>query len=178
MSIAVIIPIAFAGLTLIGGLVGFFAERSRHTDDSATQTWRDITHRNGVSEISPWHSPKSSFNDPGLVRVYPRTQQPANTTQAPDPGVRPERPAPVPNENPAVEALLADSELPELPELPIELADEATETERKIVSRLIEEGRSQSASILSVWGIKSGGSAKYKLARERFQQYQSEVSNV
>ncbi len=168
MPLTLIILTGFTTLSIVGAAVGFLSHRHTSQQASAAKTWRDITHRGGVTAVSPWHSSASRYNAPGLVQVYPRSQQPTS-----NPNVQPERPAPVSIEKLADESVSATSETEELP---LEVADEPNETEKEAVLKRLETGLSQSAIILAVWGAKSGGSAKYKAARERFQHYQSEVA--
>ena len=181
MTLLFIVGSGITLVALVGGAVGALSEQRESRQSAAARTWRDITLRNGVTAESPWHKRESSFNAPGLVRVYPHSQRPHIPeselihTHTPQPSVQTARPAPVSIENPVIETDSADSAAPKLP---IELADEANETERAAVLRLHAEGKSQTAVILEAWAIKSGGSKKYKLARERYQQYLSESVNV
>ena len=187
MSVLLVISTAFASMTLLGGIVGFFSHRETTRQSQAAQTWRTITHRGGVAARSPWHPPESDYNAPGLVRVYPQSQKPSTPasaatpaptpalptpTPAPDASAQPERPAPVSIVNPDDGSV---STVSASPELPMKLADEPTETEKEAVMNQLRKGSSQSKVILTVWGVKSGGSKKYKAARDRFQHYRQEA---
>jgi hypothetical protein len=149
--------------------VGLLSSSRTQADDDAALTWRAITHRNAITEPIPFASSVSRVNAPGLVQVYPRSQQPT-----PEPAPTP-RPAPVSMEKPAVASVSRTSAAPELP---LELADEANDEEREVVLRLWESGRSMTAIILSVWGIKSGGSQRYDQARTRYKFYLAEARSA
>jgi hypothetical protein len=147
--------------------VGLLSSSRTRADDDAASTWRAIVHRNAISEPIPFAQSVARVNAPGLVQVYPRSQPPTPTEPAPT-----ALPAPVSLGNPPVASVSPTSAAPQLP---IELADEATDEEREIVLRLWEKGRSMSAIILSVWGIKSGGSQRYAQARARYKFYLAEA---
>ena len=151
--------------------------RSLHPDPSrlahspqadlwASGVWRDVSLRNGVTEPSPFHSTQSSFNAPGLVQVYPRSQ------------VRPAPPHP-PSASPEPTSTVVvpvDDPSEELPCAPMELSDPPHEAECARVRRLYQQGMSQTKIISEVWGLSKGGSKKYYEARRRFRAHVADIA--
>ena len=174
---------AIFGVSFVAGLLS--SQRSR-SDNEAARTWRNITHRNGVTAPIPFASTSAPVNAPGLVRVYPKSQQPepikerelvaatCSPVHTPGPQVQPACPAPVSASNPADGMDSSDSAALKLP---MEIAEAASDEEREAVMKLHREGRPMTAVILTVWGAKSGGSKKYKAARDRYMFYIAEVEN-
>ncbi|MEL7354064.1 MAG: hypothetical protein AAFN38_21760 [Cyanobacteria bacterium J06560_5] len=150
-------------------LIGFLQDQSAAEDQDAADTFRRIVHRNGVTEVSPWSAAHAPINAPGLVLVQPHTQRPP----MPPPPVQPARPTGPSVAKPDDSPLLVASELPKLP---IELADEPTESEAEIIVAWWEDGFSMTKTIKSVWGISSGGGKRYATARARYKHYLSQVS--
>lgn len=182
LTLSFVIYSVLASIFGVSLVVGLCSGSRTRTDQEAADTWRNIVHRNGVTEPIPFAQSSASVNAPGLVRVYPNTQQPkaapkplSLATSAPTPGpqVQPVRPAPVSvMERPDKTVSSASAAV----KLPMKLADAPCEEERETVLKLHGEGKPMTAVILSVWGAKSGGSKKYKAARERYQFYLAEVN--
>ncbi|MEM9948869.1 MAG: hypothetical protein AAF810_22790 [Cyanobacteria bacterium P01_D01_bin.36] len=171
MTLSIVIYSALAsifGVSLVVGLCSGNRDRKEH--DAAT-TWRNIEHRNGVTAPIPFAAPSAPVNAPGLVRVYPKTQQPDKQqlslvgvpASTPSPQVQPQRPAPVSVMERPDEAVSSASAGVQLP---MKLAEAASDEEREAVLKLHGEGKSMTAVIFAVWGAKSGGSKKYAYSRD------------
>lgn len=163
----------FSSIVTLFGLsfsIGLLSSSRTRADDDAASTWRAIVHRNAITEPIPFATSVARVNAPGLVQVYPRSQQPTPTEPAPT-----ALPAPVSMGKPTVASV---SHTSAALQLPLELADEANDEEREVVLRLWESGRSMTAIILSVWGIKSGGSQRYAEARTRYKFYLAEARSA
>lgn len=172
-----------------GALASASLERRRQSaNKEASQLWRDIQLRNGVTEVSPWHSTDASINRPGMVQVHPRTQRPHTDAHLPSAG--PPFTSDLATEPPEKQGSSDSATLnetvetvPELPMEPLELTDPPAAGEQARVLRLHRQGLTQNTVIKQVWGASAGGSKKYIEARRRYLDYiaqsanQSEVSH-
>lgn len=181
LTLLILVPTTLAGVFLVSFSVGLLSSSHTTREKDASDTWRAIVHRNAISEPIPFASSVARVNAPGLVQVYSQRNQQMNLPicpQHPEPEptptapIQPALPAPVSIKGPVDASVSAISAARKLP---MELADEPNDEERDIVMRLWERGRAMTAIILSVWGIKSGGSARYAAARARYQYYISEA---
>lgn len=177
LSIAVIVAGSLSLVALAGGIAGAVGNRRQQRSKWASQTWRDVTLRNGVTALSPFHSRSSSFNAPGMVRTYPRSQAPtqAASVSASVSNARPPAASVVPS---AVSTVVHTSTTPEteLPHEPLELSDPPHEAEGARCRRLYRQGMSQTKVIADVWGVPKGGSKKYYEARRRFRAHVAEIA--
>ncbi|MEL6553588.1 MAG: hypothetical protein AAFQ63_09035 [Cyanobacteria bacterium J06621_11] len=166
--LTVLITCILGSISGISFLIGWFSDQQDAAEQDAADTFRQITHRNGVTAPSPWSSPTAPVNAPGLIRTYPHSQRPP-VTHSP---VQPARPA-----LPSIEKPVEPSVSPasELPALPLEFSDEPNETEAAVIKALLDDGSSMTRIIKVAWGISSGGSKRYANARARYQHYLSEV---
>lgn len=178
-SLAAVVGGSLCVVAVAGGVAGLCEHSRQKRRRWATQTWRDVTLRNGVTAPSPFHTPHSSFNAPGLVEVFPKSKR----TSVPMPVPTPEQ---VPTERPREPSALLEvcnppvtngfNQEEELPYEPFELTDPPHQAERARVRRLYQSGMSQTKTIKAVWGLSKGGSKKYYEARRRFRLYVSDVA--
>jgi len=158
------------GLLLVavgGGVAGLYEHDRQKRSKWAAQTWRDVTLRNGVTGKSPFHSDDDSFNAPGMVQVYPRSQ------------VRSASPFPSSDSTAVVERTRVtpvEELTEELPCAPMELSDPPHEAERARVRRLHQQGLSQTKLIKEVWGLSKGGSKRYYEARRRYRNHIADIA--
>lgn len=166
LSIAAVVGGSLLLVAVVGGAADICEHNDRRRRNWASQAWRDVTLRNGVAGVSPFHSPTSSFNAPGLVRVYPRSQ------------VRPAPPQRASDSPSAVRPVVrpGDELADELPCAPMELSDPPHEAERARVRRLYQQGLSQTRVIKEVWGLSKGGSKRYYEARDRFRSHVADIA--
>ena len=148
--------------------IGAALDRKERRQKEAERTWSDIVLRNGVSARIPWHEPASGVNVPALVEVNPRSKQA-------DPPIHPWEVSVMPEEVDSTSVPGVGPLVNEPPSPVLELAEELTSEERARVTRLFAGGMGKHATILEVWGIKKGGSKKFKQASERYEQIKSEV---
>jgi hypothetical protein len=178
-SIAALVAGSLATTAIIGVAVGWSTHNSQQRSKWAAQTWRDVTLRNGVTERSPFHTPTSSFNAPGMVEVFPRSHTPTppihpwESAQVPG-----ERPQPTSDsystDNPTVHP--GESPEDELPSTPLALSDPPDPAERARCRRLYQQGLSQTKLIKQVWGLSKGGGTKYSEARRRFREHVQDIA--
>lgn len=179
LSIAAIVAGSLSLMAFIGGAVGYVAHNKQERSRWAAGVWRDVTLRNGVTERSPFHTSDSSFNAPGLVQVFPRSQRPAppipapTGRQVPDACPRPTSVMPMSSTNPVANSS-APTEEPD--DTPLELSNPPHPTERDRVRRLYQNDVSQTKIIKTVWGISKGGGVKYSEARRRFRQHVRDIA--
>lgn len=178
LSIAFVVGGGLCAVAAVGAAVGAAGSYRGERERWASQAWRDVTVRGGVSEYSPFHAPESSFNAPGMVEVFPRSHRHNQVSQSAAAVVSSERPpvasvTSIPSAT-AVEPLLAPDD--ELPSTPLELSDPPHEAERARCRRLYSEGMSQTRVINAVWGIPKGGSKKYHEARRRFREHIADIA--
>ena len=179
LSIAAVVGGSLCLCALAGGIAGLSEHERRKRQGWASETWRNVKLRNGVEAPSPFHSPTSAINAPGLVRVYPRSQQPkqappplsaepVSATRPPMPSAELEVPAPLVSNGDELEEELSIE--------PFELSDPPHEAERARVRRLYQRGMSQTKIIGEVWGLSKGGSKKYYEARRRFRSHVADIA--
>jgi hypothetical protein len=179
LSIAATVVVSLLALSAGGTVAGLLEHNRQERQRWAAQTWRDVTLRNGVTARSPFHSDKSSFNAPGLVRAYPRSQRPAPPVSVPtDEQVHSARQR-LPSAlhevcNNPVRTELTPFE--ELPELPIELLNPPHPYEGELCRQSYLKGDSQTKLIKAVWGISKGGGYKYTEARRRFRAHVADIA--
>lgn len=179
LSIAATVVVSLLALSAGGAVAGLLEHNRQERQRWASQTWRDVTLRNGVTARSPFHSDKSSFNAPGLVQVYPRSQhhdlpvpvpadeQVDNARHRPPSALREVCNNPVRTELTPFE---------ELPELPIELLNPPHIYEGELCRQSYLKGDSQTKTISAVWGISKGGGYKYSEARRRFREHVVDIA--
>lgn len=184
LSIAGIVAGSLLVVAAAGGVAGLLGQREQERRRWAAGVWRDLTLRNGVTERSPFHAYESSFNAPGMVRVYPRSQRPecesvsVGASVPVDVSVRPAG-LPAPSASPEVcnnPVRTGFTPFEELPELPIELSSPPHEAERVLCRELYQEGMSQTKLISTLWGISKGGGYRYSEARRRFRQHVADIA--
>ena len=177
LSIAAIVGGGLLSVAVVGCVAGALANQQTDSKRWASGVWRDVTLRNGVSERSPFHSPVSSFNAPGMVEVFPLSRHasaPASASAPVSAGeqVRSRRPL-APSANIEVcNTPVGNGFAPvsELPKLPLELSNPPHGAEVEICRHLYQKGYSQTKLIAEVWGISKGGGPKYTEARRRFRK--------
>ena len=180
LSLAALVAGSLLSVFTFGGVAGLLAHNRQARKRWASQTWRDLTLRNGVAARSPFHSDTSTFNAPGLVRVYPRSHTPTPHADTPtDEQVHTARPLPtsaLPTQSPQQVPTVA-APMPELPSEPLALSDPADPAERARCRRLYQQGLSQTKVIKGVWGISKGGGYKYNEARRRFRVHVRDIAS-
>lgn len=177
LSIAAIVAGSLSLVALAGGIAGAADSKRRQRGVWASQTWRDVTLRNGVTEVSPFHSRSSSFNAPGMIRTYPRSQTPTQSASV-SASVSNARPPVASDAISAVNnAVHTGTALEtELPHEPLELSDPPHDAEGARCRRLYQQGMSQTKIIADVWGVPKGGSKKYYEARRRFRAHVADIA--
>ncbi len=182
LSIAAVVAGSLLTMSAIGALIGYVTHEQQQRRNWAATTWRNVTHRNGVTERSPFHSPESSYNAPGMVRVYPRSHTPTPpaththvSRPADIPEVRPRPASAMPN--PVQSTVRTDDTLAdELNITPLELSEPPHPRERDICRQVYREGNNQTKTIKRVWGLSKGGGKRYAEARRRFQAHVKDIA--
>lgn len=150
---AILIPLGLLVAVPAGLVVAGLAEQREQRRRTAADTWRGVVLRNGVSEVLPWHGERAPINAPGIVEVRPAVSQPVSQ--------------PVSVVNPDELTVLAVPNLPEPVEKPL--------SEREMVRDLLEQGYTQGDTIERVFGVKKGGSQRYKNALAIVRQVRAEL---
>ena len=139
LTLSLLIPSAIATVFGVSLAVGLLTSTRTREEKDADATWRNIIHRNTITEPIPFASSVARVNDPGLVQVHPRRDRPsepeptsiptypypldqaAAPTPTPTADVQPACPAPVSIAPPAEAAASSASAAPKLP---MKLAEE------------------------------------------------------
>lgn len=168
---------ALAIATGSAGLVAWIEKRTTRRTDRASDLWRSIRLRNGVTEPLPWHPATATVNIPGMVEVKPNSvqnsQAPHDWDLASQASVSEARPLLASmTESPDSTMVRPGSELVnESTEPKFEITDPPSDEEKARVQRLFRQGLSQYLIIRKVWGLSKGGGKKYKEARSRYFDY-------
>ena len=148
LSIAALVGAGLLSVGLLGGVAAAATGKERERERWASGVWRDVTLRNGVTERSPFHSLESSFNAPGMVEVFPRSQRPSVPAGEPvGEQVHNGRP-PLPSAKQTGEENQGSNgvaPVDALPELPIELSEPPHEVERDYAASSIRKGTAKPA---------------------------------
>lgn len=185
LPIAAIVAGSLLTLSVTGLTIGAVAHNKQQRRKWAAATWRNVVHRNGVTERSPFHASESAYNAPGMVRVYPRSQAPTPPTP-PNHVASAGLPAQVPDTRPrpasAIQSTVQstvrtdDTPMAELNITPLELSDPPHPKERDICRQIYREGTNQTKTIKRVWGLSKGGGKRYAEARRRFQAHVKDIA--
>lgn len=180
LSIAAIVASSLLSVFAVGGVVGLLTHNQQERKRWSSQTWRDLTLRNGVTARSPFHTDTSSFNAPGLVRVFPRSHRPAPHIDEPT-GEQVHTAHPLPTSaiqsHSAQQVRTVAEPVNEPSTTPLELSDPPHPDEYGRCRYYYQQGMSQTKLIMAVWGISKGGGFKYNEARRRFRQHVRDIAN-
>ena len=180
LSIAAVVGGSMCLIVVAGGVAGLSEHNRQRRRKWASQAWRDVTLRNGVTAQSPFHVRASSFNAPGLVEVFPQThsrRSDASVLQRSEPvhSASPRPSSDIPNAD-STAVHTSDEPADELPCEPMALSDPPHEAEGARCRRLYQQGMSQTKVIKEVWGLSKGGSKKYYEARDRFRKHVADIA--
>ena len=179
LSIAALVTGILSSMAIVGGSLAYLTHNKQQRRKWAAHTWRNIKLRNGVTGQSPFHQSTNSFNTPGMVEVFPQSQNyqlPIHRWEREGIPDRPPQPTSDSHSEAIPAVLTGESPDDELPSTPLELSDPPDPAERARCRRLYAQGLSQTKTINRVWGLSKGGSRRYSEARRRFREHVRDIA--